>query len=717
MLLPLGFCGLGAANVTSYALHAGDGARAILADLASVAALPFVPGAMALQNQLVALVRAAAASPSVQTGGLVVPLTNSTVPWTSDGAGGNAFALLPGVALASSTVRVCAVSLAAPGQRRRLRANSIGVVAADSGSILVVAAPPPASSSTTTTTSSEGVQHHVPRPASPPPAVPPYPTLPSQPPAPPPNPPSPPPPYRKPTVVYWPIDQAAYTGGGTVFRCSLPVVAADVNMTHISLSVTSWSEAADDTLGSDQNAGRAAYAFATLNSILAGSQLWSPATPAPLSQAFALMGAPTDPQYDANLDPGSCALGSWGINSTAALTTLPPQQRAGQTTISLVNTTGQAAGCACAAWAKRSGIMVRLSSVGTPGCGAGSDIIDTPLNRVYWTASAGDSEAWALRQTTCGADGGADQCLASRPQAYVPNPTSRACSLRTEARRTAPVFEFLNSLATRVSIAGGSSVMVYQWSVYVVETASTTPAGTARDSFQARVSTQTFQLSVGVASAVVERLPAGNVAPQMFISVNSPAGAYGGPAYVRCLADAHTVRLVWQTNAYVQQNPGPAGLPNTVFLTSAMESVEATLTLNSIGFSATCFPWVLAPDGQQLPAGTGSTFSCAASGCASFPQSLLSTSLLSGLTPGTRALNTAWVGYFLKITCDVHSDLAISSNQVMCVCFFKNDSKLIILLCRTLWCLRASWPCPTRCSRSLEAWSSPTSRTCRTSRS
>ena len=222
------------------------------------------------------------------------------------------------------------------------------------------------------------------------------------------------------------------------------------------------------------------------------------------------------------------------------------QWETNMTTPSMVNMTVQAAGCTCAAWAERSGFMVPLTSADVKGCGTGADAEDGPGNRVFWTASPGPG--WAIRQTSCGADA-TDACALARPYAFRPvdNADAIPCTLQTEGRLTIPMQTFVDAVD-----GGGSvgSLASYTWNMYTVQLASETSAGVG-DALKQRTSAFPFIISVSPYTGIVEVMAGISTAPPLIVSVHSALNRAGGPAYVKCLADGRTVRLVWTSSAFV----------------------------------------------------------------------------------------------------------------------------------------------------------------------
>ena len=130
------------------------------------------------------------------------------------------------------------------------------------------------------------------------------------------------------------------------------------------------------------------------------------------------------------------------------------------------------------------------------------------------------------------------------------------CTLRTEGLLALPFTAFLSNLAQSTTKSGGSSVRTYTSSLTAVELGSSgaVNADVGIDVFQRRFTKFSMSIIVMVGGAVVEVLAPGDVAPPLLISVQGSLNTYGGPAFSRCLVDSKTVRLVWQTNAYVLQS-------------------------------------------------------------------------------------------------------------------------------------------------------------------
>ena len=571
--------------------------------------------------------------------------------WGDDGAGGLSLHLRHSdPSRTGSTVRVCvvAVSTATGGARRSLLENAI-VTAADSGAVPLVEPSPP----------------RPPPPPKPPPTMPPGLIPPPfhligealSPPPPPPPPPRPP--YPRPptsyylnvgTIQFGTTDQAGSAYANNALRCPAATATSNVIGNQVVIMVTSYSEVAGDTPGTVFNPGRSEYTYATFNPQLAAVPQWGAATSQPAADVFAAM--ESGPFPDPYMFTGACTLGV----AASAITNAPITPARGWTpaltTTNLTGLTTQAAGCSYATWVQQSDGSFRPATA--------DDGPDAPGHPLFWASSpmgAGAQQpVWAVRQTTC--DPREDVCSVSTPTAYLASgggSDTVSCTLRTQAVLVVPFAQFMADIATETTISGGSSLRTFVWSVSTVEVGSTSPlnATLGVNTFQWRVVHTPFVYLESVANGVVEVLPVGTIAPPLILSVSATQTVSGGSASQRVLSNGQ-VRIVWQTNAYVQQYSTnvSTGLPNTILDETLMETAAFTpLWKSNLGFTGTCSPWVAAADGETLPAGDDSTISCANPGCAPIYQSAVPAVLLMGLTSAARNESQQWVHYYLKIVC------------------------------------------------------------------
>ena len=304
---------------------------------------------------------------------------------------------------------------------------------------------------------------------------------------------------------------------------------------------------------------------------------------------------------------------------------------------------------------------------------------DMTSPNTYWSTGRRPQGAqwkskWAVRQTTCGADPETDECSVTRPFAFAPEIDANgtvACTLRTEAVIVIPMMEFLNSnIPTETTMYGGSSFRTFVWTTSIVEVASSSPTNATYgvNVFEWRITHNAFSLSISPAGAVIETLAVGSVAPPMFVSVVSTQGISGGPSSHRLMNDGR-VRMIWQTNAYVQQKNLYASSrrhlssaptqPDTVLDIDAMSNASfAPSWLPKPGFTAECSSWVSAEDGATLPPGEDSTIACKTAGCVPIAQNMLPATMFMGITQSAAASELYWLQYVLKIVCYITPDVA-----------------------------------------------------------
>ena len=404
-------------------------------------------------------------------------------------------------------------------------------------------------------------------------------------------------------------------------RCPPAKASASINASHVVFRVVAYSEVPGDA-GTVINDGRSEFTFATFSPLAAASPVWAATDRTALVDAFAALDARPQTR-DAHRYPGVCSLAAAQVMAptVGGVTNAPAAQWApAMTTPQLTATTLQAAGCTEPAWA--------VADDGTVDA-ANSSAVDGPGARVFWREPGAAATGWAVRQTTCGGDPPLP-CSPVRPFAYVPESRdATACSLRTEAMMVMELTAFLASgIPTETTPKGGSSSRTFAWSLATVEVASTASATASLgvNVFNWRVAYEPFTLRLGVGAAVTEVLPVGTVAAPCIISVmGSAQTGDGGPTMQRVMADGR-VRMVWQTNAYVQQAPQTLrrrrGLlvaptaPTTVLLTSVMGGDAYTPVWGTAapGYSGTCSPWVGVQDRTPYVAGEDSTVGCALSG-------------------------------------------------------------------------------------------------------
>ena len=662
------FCGATDPGARVFMMQSPQSAASVLSDLLS-GKTPFV-ASLQLASVLQAAAAAAANATAMNTLGVVVP-ANDTSVWASDGYGGHSTEIKhTNAALVGSLFRLCTIFAPPTVVRRRMfdAAYSGTWVASDSGTVLLSGnaappQPPPPSKI-----------YLPPAPAAPGAPLPPSPA----PPRPPPSPPPPPPPSPSPppytlmslsTVVYAAANIAGNTYANSVFRCPQPELGVSANSSHIIFLLKSWAEGKGDVNATDKkdafNAGRTVFTHATFNPELAGYSLWKPGSTVQMADAFAASDAGmglADP-YRFNGTCSVAAAQAAGFSTVADLTLQPDVMNwyPGLTTADLVDVTLQASGCTCPRMKYEGTDAVPLQACAGPS--------DAPTDRVFW-ASGGAGGRWMLRQTTCGADGDPSQCFDGRPYSYVPADGSLvACTLRTDALMVVPLTEYTARIAQSLTPPGGSSVMTYESPLYTIETGSTASTNSTQgvDTFQTRITRFPVFVSIMPVGAVTEVLQPGQNAQPLLISVQGSLNTYGGPAFSRCLVDSKTVRLVWQSNAYVMQSNTigpPTSTPNTLLDGTLMSNLAYDVVWNltdaTAGYSSSCLAWVVAPDQQQLPAGADSTISCTMPGCETIPTSQLPGSLAGNLANALATGNFHWVQYYLKITCDLSSPQAVS---------------------------------------------------------
>ena len=608
--LGAGFCGLGSPGARAIALHTATEARALLLAMAD-GTLPFNVTDWGVMDALsAALTTAALNAPGVPpySAGLLVPSPSGSVWQATDSSGDITITLLQADnSLVGSSLRMCAVATATPKLRRRLVQAPSGI-ASDSGSIAMSAAPSP----------------------------------------PPPPSPAPPPP------IYVDFSTLTYRGADTdyvfdtnPFRCQPATVDVFANESLVVVKVTSYSEVTGDASGVVLNYGRSEFTYATFNPLLAALQPWTNGNELDTSRAFDAMNATDDPhRFD-----GTCSLSAAELllPTVRTITNAPPPDTGwapGMTTSDLKGITPQAAGCAYPVYAQRADGSYAQAS-GSPA--------DAPDEHLFWSASANRSPSWAVRQTTCGAST-SDQCSPTRPFAFHAPPGATgvvACTLRTEAILVMPLTQFMTNVAVETSPLGGSSVRTFQWSLSTVEVASSSAVNASMgvDVYNWRVTHAPYSMSVSPGGAVVESLPVGTLAPPIIISVMA-SGGVGGPTMTRALPDG-SVRIVWQTHAYVMQPPNSSSV--TLLDNATMADAPAySPTWTAKGYSATCAPWVWVDEVQPGPSGSAaSTISCAQPGCAPQPQGTLPAALLTGFTQAAAESAAMWLQYSMNIVCVV----------------------------------------------------------------
>ena len=375
------------------------------------------------------------------------------------------------------------------------------------------------------------------------------------------------------------------------FRCKSPHLRIETNTTTVVLVIQSWSEAPGDT-PNVFNFGRTGFTFATF---VDGD-----------SSAVSASTAPLDTIFDTITDPEAFT-GACNLTAAAALAPLVQDVTvstsgaldAGMDTPALNGLTIQATGCDCATLARMpTGEYAAIANCGAPPATASA---------VYWRAPNG----WSLRQTTCGADAG-DVCDTTTPSAYAAegDSTPYVCSIRTEGVFVYDIAQSTTSLKQPSTRA-----------LHLVDLASTAAVGAIGvDVMQKRITYKPYSVVFSTAGVVVEQLAVGANAPPMLLSVQSTNGVSGGPSFVRCLVDSRTVRLVWQSNAYIQQRTRGSGtpppeVPDTVLstdlmTTSAMAPVW-TMYDTTAGYTSACTIWAQVADGQPMPPGSESAYSCA----------------------------------------------------------------------------------------------------------
>lgn len=436
-----------------------------------------------------------------------------------------------------------------------------------------------------------------------------------------------------------PADSAASTYSHIIFRCPQPQFVSLINESHVALRINSWSEAPGDAeaMGIDVfNRGRSQFTFATFNH---ADAVWNAQPGAPLENAFSGV---SDPFFF----EGTCDISAaQQLAPTVSDVTDAPAYElpAGMTTEDLRPVTVQASGCVCPSVVMHPDGQAYDAVVGCTGSG-------TP--DTFWSAPNG----WAVRQTTCGADPN-DSCSVVRPQAF-----DNECTLRTEGVFIKTLPEFMK-IARETTADGGSSTRTFAWSLTTVELASSDISG-VRTVAETRTTREDFNLVIFPVGAVVETLRVGDIAPPLILSVQGGAGTVGGPSFVRCLVDSRTIRLVWQSTAYVQQ---PASAANTTLAVGVMSASAYTpvwrLQDESNGYSTSCSGWIAAPDETTLAAGTDSAVSCASAGCATSPQQILPAVVIGSMTTAAVANQPQWIAYNLKITCSLTAPDAIDSYE------------------------------------------------------
>ena len=428
------------------------------------------------------------------------------------------------------------------------------------------------------------------------------------------------------------------------------------------------------------NPGRSEFAFATFN-LTYGAAAAIGSGP----MASALSDSPDPYMFVGSCNLAAAAAMSWVPSpKTSGMLTVSPPPGAWAANMSTADIRSlQTAGCTSAAWVRTADGII------SPACdAAGNCVVDTPATQVFWTSVQGPNQAraqWALRQTTCGADGSV--CSSYRHTPAGGSAGAIPCGLRTEAILVVPAHELMLGgggsapIATETTPPGGSSVRTFRWTVTVVELGSSDPwplpAGATATGVLRRQTQKPFQMTMNAAGSVMEALPVGGSTPPMIISVQSSNTGFGGTSSATTTGDS-TATMTWQTSAYVKQGSTPVTVttfppvmaasplytPLWTFNGAASRrlmqvfykfnvlrvDVSTCTSLQAAACTGTCAPWTQVADGLQLPGGNTSTFSCALPGCAPIPQNSVPSSVLMGFATNETAY---WLQYYLKIICTV----------------------------------------------------------------